>query len=147
MQLLIILAAVLTSSLVAATGEEHLHWQEWIQLHFNMFINFSPTDESGQCVSRQEFDSLKEQLARSRQETAAVKGEVDSWQNSTLLILKQENLSELKLKYISRWHSLPAWMTWLYISITCKYIHHEWHSTYIQLETHTMAWQETAKTM
>ena len=67
-----------------------------------MFINFSPTDESGQCVSRQEFDTLKEQLARSRQETAAIKGEVDSWQNSTLLILKQENLSELKLKYISR---------------------------------------------
>ena len=53
-------------------------------------------------MSRQEFDTLKEQLARSRQETAAVKGEVDSWQNSTLLVLKQENLSELKLKYISR---------------------------------------------
>ena len=99
MQLLIILAAVLTSSLVAATGEENLRMNS---TSVNMFINVFPTDESGQCVSRQEFDTLKEQLARSRQETAAVKGEVDSWQNSTLLILKQENLSELKLKYISR---------------------------------------------
>ena len=41
------------------------------------------------ATSRQEFDTLKEQLARSRQETATVKSEVDSWQNSTILILKQ----------------------------------------------------------
>ena len=40
-------------------------------------------------TSRKEFDTLKEQLARSRQETATVKREVDSWQNSTILILKQ----------------------------------------------------------
>ena len=68
---------------------------------------------SGQCVSQQEFDDLKkqlaasqqefdtmkEQLARSRQQITAVKGEVDSWQNSTILILKQyliEKPSKLK---------------------------------------------------
>ena len=45
-------------------------------------------------MSQQEFDSLKEQLARSRQETAAVKREVDSWQNSTILILKQNPTSK-----------------------------------------------------
>ena len=48
-------------------------------------------------MNRKEFDTLKEQLARSRQETAAVKREMDSWQNSTILVLKQnpiENLSE-----------------------------------------------------
>jgi len=55
-------------------------------------------DESGQCVSREEFRALREQLARSREETAAVRREVDSWQNSTILILKRyliENPSKL----------------------------------------------------
>ena len=40
-------------------------------------------------MSRKEFDTLKKELARSQQETAAVKREVDSWQNSTIFILKQ----------------------------------------------------------
>ena len=50
------------------------------------------------AASQQELDTLKEQLARSRQQITAVKGEVDSWQNSTILILKQyliENPSKL----------------------------------------------------
>ena len=64
-------------------------------------------------MSQQEFDTLKEELARSRQETAAVKSEVDSWQNSTLLILKQyliENPGKLKLKMESftRTHITPT---------------------------------------
>ena len=64
-------------------------------------------------MNRKEFDTLKEQLARSRQETAVVKREVDSWQNSTILILKQnpiENLSE------------PIWMTWASILVPYKII-------------------------
>ena len=59
-------------------------------------------------MSQQEFDTLKEELARSRQETAAVIREVDSWQNSTLLILKQyliENPGKLKLKMESFTHT------------------------------------------
>ena len=64
-------------------------------------------------MSQQEFDTLKEELARSRQETAAVIREVDSWQNSTLLILKQyliENPGKLKLKMESftRTHITPT---------------------------------------
>ena len=59
---------------------------------------FFTANESGQCVSREEFQALREQLGRSREETAAVKREVDSWQNSTILILKRyliENPSKL----------------------------------------------------
>jgi len=55
-------------------------------------------DESGQCVSREEFQALREQLTTCREETAAVRREVDSWQNSTILILKRyliENPSKL----------------------------------------------------
>ena len=69
-------------------------------------------------MSQQEFDTLKEQLARSRQETAAVKQEVDSWQNSTLLILNQyliENPSKLKLKMES--------FTRTYITSTSKLLY------------------------
>ena len=61
-------------------------------------------------MSQQEFDTLKEELARSRQETATVKSEVDSWQNSTLLILKQyliENPGKLKLKINGIFHTHP----------------------------------------
>ena len=64
-------------------------------------------------MNRKEFDTLKEQLARSRQGTAAVKREMDSWQNSTILILIQnpiENLSE------------PIWMTWASILVPYKII-------------------------
>ena len=49
-------------------------------------------------MSREEFHALREQLARSREETAAVRREVDSWQNSTIFILKRyliENPSKL----------------------------------------------------
>ena len=49
-------------------------------------------------MSREEFQALREQLTRSREETAAVRREVDSWQNSTILILKRyliENPSKL----------------------------------------------------
>ena len=64
----------------------------------------SQANESGQCVSREEFQALREQLTRSREETAAVRREVDSWQNSTILILKRyliENPSKLT-KYTGR---------------------------------------------
>lgn len=64
----------------------------------------SQANESGQCVSREEFQALREQLTRSREETAAVRREVDSWQNSTILILKRyliENPSKL-IKYTGR---------------------------------------------
>ena len=50
---------------------------------------FFTANESGQCVSREEYQTLREQLIRCREETAAVMREVDSWQNSTILILKR----------------------------------------------------------
>ena len=65
-------------------------------------------------MSRKEFDTLKEELARNWQETAAVKGEVDSLQNSTIFILKQypiENPSKLTwntcliMKIASNWET------------------------------------------
>ena len=46
---------------------------------------------SEQCVSQQEFDILKEQLSRS---TVAVKTEVVTCQNHSIIILKQENPSK-----------------------------------------------------
>ena len=64
----------------------------------------SQANESAQCVSREEFQALREQLTRSREETAAIRREVDSWQNSTILILKRyliENPSKL-IKYMGR---------------------------------------------
>ena len=59
-----------------------------IYMLFNITIFLQVSE---QCVSRQEFDTLKEQLSRS---TVAVNTEVVTCQNHTIIILKQGNPSK-----------------------------------------------------
>ena len=54
--------------------------------------------DAGQCVSREEFESVKEELEavkqESREDLERVRKELDSWQNTTINILKKYLLDD-----------------------------------------------------